>query len=55
MVLATEAYVAKQRIAGKLQYLPAMETVLNNSLWEQWEEFVETVGEEGANWNTTTI
>lgn len=55
VVLATEAYVAKQRIAGKLQYLPAMETVLNNSLWEQWEEFVETVGEEGANWNTTTI
>ena len=54
-VEAIEAYVARQRLSGKLQYLPAMETVLNNALWEQWEEFIEKIGEEGANWNTTTI
>ena len=54
-VKATEAFVAKQRLTNKLQYLPAMETVLNNALWEQWEMFIETVGKEGANWNTTTI
>ncbi len=55
VVKATQAFVNKQRINNKLQYLPAMETVLNNSLWEQWEEFIETAGKEGANWNTTTI
>jgi len=54
-VKATEAFVAKQRLVGKLQYLPAMETVLNNALWEQWEVFIQTVGKEGADWNTTTI
>lgn len=54
-VKAIEAFVAKQRLVGKLQYLPAMETVLNNALWEQWEGFIQTVGDEGADWNTTTI
>ncbi len=54
-VKAIEAFVAKQRISGKLQYLPAMETVLNNALWEQWEGFIETIGEEGADWNSTNI
>ena len=55
IIKATEAFITKQRLANKLQYLPAMETVLNNALWEQWEGFIDTVGEEGANWNTTTI
>jgi hypothetical protein len=54
-VKAIEAFVAKQRLVGKLQYLPAMETVLNNALWEQWEGFIQTIGDEGAGWNTTTI
>ena len=54
-VEATEAFVNKQKIAGKLNYLPAMSTVLNNCLWQQWEEFIETVGSEGANWNTDDI
>ena len=55
IVKATEAFIAKQRIAGKMQYLPAMETVLNNSLWEQWDTFIDTIGREGASWNSDTI
>lgn len=51
----TTAFVAKQRQVGKMQYLPMMETVLNNALWEQWGEFVDSVGEEGANWNSDSI
>jgi hypothetical protein len=55
LIKAIEAFVAKQRLVGKLQYLPAMETVLNNALWEQWEGFIQTVGDEGADWNSTNI
>lgn len=33
---ATKAFVDKKRHSGELQYLPAMETVLNNAKWEEW-------------------
>jgi hypothetical protein len=51
----TTAFVAKQRQVGKMQFLPMMETVLNNSMWEQWGEFVAATGEEGAEWNSDSI
>lgn len=54
-VKAVEAYVRKQRIANSLQYLPAMETVLNNAMWEQWTVFVQSFGTEGAMDNTDSI
>jgi hypothetical protein len=54
-IKAVNAYISRQRLVNKLQYLPAMETVLNNNLWEQWEGFIESTGKEGASWNTTTI
>tara|TARA_R110000868_G_scaffold248084_2_gene504466 strand:+ start:502 stop:1065 length:564 start_codon:yes stop_codon:yes gene_type:complete len=55
IVASTEAFVAKQRVSGKLPYLPAMETVLNNAMWEQWVTFVQHSGEEGANWHEDSI
>lgn len=54
-VQATEAFVRKQRIANALQFLPNMETVLNNALWEQWSEFVTSFGNEGAMDNQDSI
>jgi hypothetical protein len=54
-VKAITAYVEKQRVAGNLAFMPNMETVLNNALWESWSEFVSEFGEEGADWQTDSI
>jgi uncharacterized HAD superfamily protein len=52
---AITAFVSKQKQANKLQYLPGIEVVLNNALWEQWDIFLEDVGVEGKEWNNDTI
>lgn len=54
-VKATEAFVDKQRASGKLQYLPNMETVLNNAMWESWMALIEEVGKEGQEWNDEVV
>ena len=54
-VASIEAFVAKQRVAGKLPFLLNMETVLNNAMWEQWTSFIQHSGEEGANWHEDSI
>jgi hypothetical protein len=54
-VASIEAYVAKVVQTGKQQYLPNMETVMNNSLWEQWGEFIQPFGAEGQDWNSQVI
>jgi hypothetical protein len=54
-IKAIECFVSKQRQANKLQYLPGMDVVLNNNMWEQWEVFIENSGEEGKEWNSDTI
>ena len=54
-VASIEAYVAKVIQTGKQQYLPNMETVMNNSLWEQWGEFIQPFGAEGQDWNSSVI
>lgn len=48
-VEATKAFVRKQKIAGQLQFLPAMEVVVNNAKWESWEVFTTRFSaEEGS-------
>ena len=54
-IKATESFIASQKQAGKLQFLPNIETVLNNAMWENWVVFVEVKGEEGSVWNSSTI
>lgn len=54
-IRAITAFVAKKKLAQDLKYLPNMETVMNNSLWEQWEVFIEKIGKEGQEWNTESI
>lgn len=54
-VKATEAFVDKQRASGKLQYLPNMETVLNNAMWESWMALIEVKGKEGQEWNDEVV
>ena len=54
-IKAITAYVAKQKQVGKLGFLPNMETVMNNSMWEQWEVFIEESGSEGQEWNSEQI
>ena len=54
-IKAITAYVAKQKQVGKLGFLPNMETVMNNALWEQWEVFIEESGSEGQEWNSEQI
>ena len=54
-VKATEAFVDKQRTSGKLQYLPNMETVLNNAMWESWMALIEEAGKEGQEWNDEVV
>ena len=50
---ATKAYVEKKRRMNDLNFLPNIETVINNAMWENWESFI---GEETkADWNTQTI
>ena len=54
-VTNTKAFVAKQLQANKLQYLPNMETVLNNWMWESWDVFVQPFGAEEQEWNSQVI
>lgn len=54
-IKAITAFVSKQKQAGKLNFLPNMETVMNNAMWEQWEVFIEEVGVEGQEWNSDLI
>jgi hypothetical protein len=54
-IKATESFIASQKQSGKLQFLPNIETVLNNSLWESWTIFTQPSGTENSNWNDTTI
>lgn len=54
-IAAVTAFVAKKKQANELQFLPQMETVLNNSLWEQWEILIQTKGEEEQEWNSEQI
>lgn len=54
-IRAISAFVAKKKLVNELQYLPNMETVMNNSQWEQWEVFIEQIGKEGQEWNTESI
>lgn len=52
---AITTFVAKQKMSGKLEYLPNIETVLNNALWETWEVLIDKKGEENGTWNSETI
>jgi hypothetical protein len=54
-IKATEAFVNTQKRANKLQYLPNMETVLNNCMWEQWTVFIQDRGVEEQEWNSDQI
>lgn len=54
-IKATEAFVNLQKRANKLHYLPNMETVLNNSMWEQWAVFIQDKGVEEQEWNSDQI
>ena len=54
-VKAITTFVAKQKSAGKLEFLPAMETVMNNASWENWGALIEDFGSEGKVWNTEII
>ncbi|MEY4332521.1 MAG: hypothetical protein RLZZ196_1259 [Bacteroidota bacterium] len=54
-VSAIQSFVAKQKQAGKLNFLPNMETVLNNSMWEQWFIFIQETGIEEQEWNNDQI
>ena len=54
-IAAISSFVAKQKSSGKLEFLPNMETVMNNSSWEQWEVFIQESGKEEEEWNSTTI
>jgi len=52
---AIESFVSAQKQSGKLQYLPAMETVLNNAMWESWESLIVDSGEEQKDWHEESI
>ena len=54
-VKAVKVFVEKQKQAGRLQYLPNMETVLNNAMWENWVTLIDTAGEEQKDWNEESI
>tara|TARA_R110001592_G_scaffold12056_9_gene58495 strand:- start:3511 stop:4029 length:519 start_codon:yes stop_codon:yes gene_type:complete len=54
-IKATEAFVNIQKRANKLHYLPNMETVLNNNMWEQWTVFIQKDGVEEQDWNSDQI
>lgn len=54
-IKAIKAFVAKQKASNSLNYLSNMETVMNNSSWEQWEVFIEKFGEESSTWNVDKI
>jgi hypothetical protein len=42
---ATKAFVRKKRIANEMKFLPALERVINNQMWESWMQFVVRYGE----------
>ena len=48
-------FVNMQKRSNKLQYLPNMETVLNNCMWEQWTVFIQDKGVEEQEWNSDQI
>ena len=50
---AIKAYVTKKKDANELKYLSGIEVVINNSLWELWEEFIDEKSE--TDWNNQTI
>jgi hypothetical protein len=52
---ALQAFVNKKKQTNSLQFLPQMDTVLNNNLWEQWDVFIQEVGTEEQEWNTDSI
>jgi hypothetical protein len=52
---AIAVFVAKQKQTGKLAFLPAMETVLNNSMWESWKSLIDVAGTEQKDWNEESI
>ena len=54
-IKATEAFIAKKRASNSLQFLPAMETVLNNAMWESWVTLIEKQGTEGQEWNEEIV
>lgn len=54
-IKAITVFVAKQKQAGKLSFLPNMETVMNNSMWEQWDALVEDTGTENSSWTEDFI
>ena len=54
-IKSIEAFVAHQKRANKLGFLPNMETVMNNAMWEQWEVFIQDSGTEEKEWNTDSI
>lgn len=54
-IAALTAFVAKKKQTNSMQYLPQMETVLNNNLWEQWDVFIQDIGTEEQEWNTDSI
>lgn len=54
-IQAVKVFVAKQKVSNKLQYLPMMETIINNSLWETWDVLADIKGLEGAEWNNDQI
>jgi len=53
-VASIQAFVSYQKRANKLNYLPNMETVMNNAMWEQWEVFINE-SNNGEEWNTQVI
>lgn len=54
-IKAIQIYVSKQKQAGKLDFLPNIETVLNNAMWESWQSLEDPKGEENSNWNVGNI
>ena len=54
-IASVTAFVAAKKQANELQFLPQMETILNNSLWEQWEIMIQPAGKEEQEWNSEQI
>jgi hypothetical protein len=56
-IKAVTAYVQKKKNENSMEYMEAMDRVINNSLWETWKEFTKS-SLEGRNtpyWNTEAI
>lgn len=55
-IKAVEAYVEKKKNSGGIEYMEAMDKVINNSLWETWSEFVQSTEKRSSpHWNTEAI